>query len=81
MAGEIRLALNNATEPWRGLPGNVRFWQTEPDAMQGGRCAAVRAAANTAAHRFWTPKCAFIFWRVLGAAGPGGERPGHFFSF
>jgi len=35
------------------------FWQTEPDAMQGGECAAVRAlqaGANDAARRFWQPK-------------------------
>jgi hypothetical protein len=35
------------------------FWQTEPDAMQGGECAAVRAlqaGANAAARRLWQPK-------------------------
>ena len=35
------------------------FWQTEPDAVQGGECAAVRAlqaGANAATRRFWQPK-------------------------
>jgi hypothetical protein len=35
------------------------FWQTEPDAVQGGECAAVRAlqaGANAATRRLWQPK-------------------------
>jgi hypothetical protein len=35
------------------------FWQTEPDAVQGGECAAVRAlqaGANAATRRLWQPE-------------------------
>jgi hypothetical protein len=42
------------------LTGNkCEFWQTEPDAVQGGECAAVRALqarANAATRRLWQPK-------------------------
>jgi hypothetical protein len=39
------------------------FWRTEPDAVQGGECAAVRAlqaGANAATRRFWKPKTHFF---------------------
>jgi hypothetical protein len=45
------------------------FWQTEPDAVQGGECAAVRAlqaGANAATRRFWQPKTHLFMGKSLG---------------
>jgi hypothetical protein len=45
------------------------FWQTEPDAVQGGECAAVRAlqaGANAATRRFWPPKTHLFMGKYLG---------------
>ena len=51
---------NNALGIAKYLTGNkCEFWQTEPDAVQGGECAAVRALqarANAATRRLWQPK-------------------------
>jgi hypothetical protein len=44
------------------------FWRTEPDAVQGGECAAVRAlqaGANAATRRFWKPKTHFFLSEYL----------------
>jgi hypothetical protein len=44
------------------------FWQTEPDAVQGGECAAVRAlqaGANAATRRFWQPKTHLFLGKYL----------------
>jgi hypothetical protein len=46
------------------------FWQIEPDAVQGGECAAVRAlqaGANAATRRFWQPKTHLFIGKDLGA--------------
>jgi hypothetical protein len=46
------------------------FWQTEPDAVQGGECAAVRAlqaGANAATRRFWQPKTHLFMGEYLDA--------------
>jgi hypothetical protein len=44
------------------------FWQTGPDAVQGGECAAVRAlqaGANAATRRFWQPKTHLFMGKYL----------------
>jgi len=61
------------------------FWQTEPEvrlaeAMQGGKCAAVRAlqaGANAAARRLWQPKTHLFMGEYLGrcAFRPNRCRP------
>jgi hypothetical protein len=46
------------------------FWQTEPDAVQGGECAAVRAlqaGANAAMGRLWQPKTHLFLGEYLAA--------------
>ena len=52
--------MNAGALAFKYLTGNkCEFWQTEPDAVQGGECAAVRAlqaGANAATRRFWQPK-------------------------
>jgi hypothetical protein len=44
------------------------FWRTEPDAVQGGECAAVRAlqaGANAATRRLWKPKTHLFMGKYL----------------
>jgi hypothetical protein len=45
------------------------FWQTEPDAVQGGECAvrALQAGANVATRRLWQPKTHLFMGEYLGA--------------
>jgi hypothetical protein len=53
------------------------FWRTEPDAVQGGECAAVRAlqaGANAATRRFWKPKTHSFLGEYLGPDAPYGEK-------
>jgi hypothetical protein len=54
------------------LTGNkCEFWRTEPDAVQGGECAAVRAlqaGANAATRRLWKPKTHLFMGKYLALA-------------
>jgi hypothetical protein len=62
------------------LTGNkCEFWQTEPDAAQGGECAAVRAlqaGANAATRRLWQPKAHLFMGEYSVTVGCCLARPG-----